>query len=59
MTGDQPLFYQMQVLQQEVRQLRGLVEEQAYLLQKLQRDQELLASTLVRRQHEKGSNVSA
>ena len=29
MTGDQPLFYQIQVLQQEVRQLRGLLEEQA------------------------------
>ena len=49
MTGDQPLFYQMQVLQQEVRQLRGMVEEQAYLLQKLQRDQRLQYVDLDRR----------
>ena len=49
MTGDQPLFYQMQVLQQEVRQLRGLVEEQAYLIQKLQQDQRLQYVDLDRR----------
>ena len=39
LVGEQPLFYQMQVLQQEVRQLSGLVEEQARLIQKLQQDQ--------------------
>ena len=33
------LFYQMQVLQQEVQELRGLVEEQAYQLNRLARDQ--------------------
>lgn len=33
------LFYQMQVLQQEVQELRGLVEEQGYLISRLQRDQ--------------------
>jgi tol-pal system protein YbgF len=49
MTGDQPLFYQMQVLQQEVRQLRGLIEEQAYLIQKLQQDQRLQYVDLDRR----------
>ena len=34
------LFYQMQVLQQEVQELRGLVEEQAYQLNRLARDQQ-------------------
>lgn len=38
-TSDQPLLYQMQLLQQQVRELRGLVEEQAYVIQKLQQDQ--------------------
>lgn len=33
------LFYQIQVLQQEVQELRGLVEEQAYQLSRLARDQ--------------------
>lgn len=33
------LFYQMQLLQQEVQALRGLVEEQGYLISRLQRDQ--------------------
>ena len=33
------LFYQIQVLQQEVQELRGLVEEQAYQLNRLARDQ--------------------
>ena len=33
------LFYQIQVLQQEVQDLRGLVEEQAYQLNRLARDQ--------------------
>ena len=33
------LFYQIQVLQQEVQELRGLVEEQAYHLNRLARDQ--------------------
>lgn len=33
------LFYQLQVLQQEVQELRGLVEEQAYQLNRLARDQ--------------------
>lgn len=37
--SDQPLFYQVQLLQQQVRELRGLVEEQAYVIQKLQQDQ--------------------
>jgi tol-pal system protein YbgF len=49
MTGDQPLFYQIQVLQQEVRQLRGLLEEQAYLIQKLQQNQRLQYVDLDRR----------
>jgi tol-pal system protein YbgF len=33
------LFYQLQVLQQEVQTLRGLVEEQTYQLNRLARDQ--------------------
>jgi len=33
------LFYQLQVLQQEVQELRGLVEEQAFQLNRLARDQ--------------------
>lgn len=33
------LFYQIQVLQQEVQELRGLVEEQSYQLNRLARDQ--------------------
>ncbi|HEY5644543.1 MAG TPA: tol-pal system protein YbgF [Pseudomonadales bacterium] len=33
------LFYQLQVLQQEVQELRGLVEEQAYQINRLARDQ--------------------
>ena len=33
------LFYQMQLLQQEVQALRGLAEEQGYLISRLQRDQ--------------------
>jgi tol-pal system protein YbgF len=37
--SDQPLFYQIQMLQQELRDLRGTVEEQAYLIQKLQSSQ--------------------
>lgn len=34
------LFYQLQVLQQEVQDLRGQIEEQQYLLQRLQRGQQ-------------------
>jgi tol-pal system protein YbgF len=34
------LFYQLQVLQQEVQELRGLVEEQNYQLSRLARDQQ-------------------
>jgi tol-pal system protein YbgF len=34
------LFYQLQVLQQEVQELRGLVEEQSYQLNRLARDQQ-------------------
>lgn len=34
--GQGELFYQLQLLQQEVMQLRGTVEEQAYALKKLQ-----------------------
>ena len=49
LVGEQPLFYQMQVLQQEVRQLSGLVEEQARLIQKLQQDQRLQYIDLDRR----------
>ncbi|MGI9326873.1 MAG: tol-pal system protein YbgF [Pseudomonadales bacterium] len=33
------LFYQLQVMQQEVQTLRGIVEEQSHLLQRLQKDQ--------------------
>ena len=33
------MFYQMQVLQQEVQMLRGQVEEQQYLIENLRRDQ--------------------
>ena len=33
--GQNELFYQLQLLQQEVMQLRGVVEEQAYLLKQL------------------------
>jgi len=33
------LFYQLQVLQQEVQELRGLVEEQSYQLNRLAQDQ--------------------
>jgi len=33
------LFYQLQVLQQEIQDLRGQVEEQTYLVKRLQRDQ--------------------
>ena len=33
------LFYQLQVLQQEIQELRGQVEEQSYLVSRLQRDQ--------------------
>ena len=47
--GEQPLFYQMQVLQQEVRQLSGLVEEQSRLIQKLQQAQRLQYIDLDRR----------
>ena len=49
LVGEQPLFYQMQVLQQEVRQLSGLVEEQSRLIQKLQQDQRLQYIDLDRR----------
>lgn len=34
------LFYQLQVLQQEVQELRGLIEEQSYQLNRLARDQQ-------------------
>jgi tol-pal system protein YbgF len=34
------LFYQLQVLQQEVQELRGLVEEQSFQLNRLARDQQ-------------------
>lgn len=34
------LFYQLQVLQQEVQELRGLVEEQSYQINRLARDQQ-------------------
>ncbi len=34
------LFYQLQVLQQEVQELRGLVEEQQYRVDRLARDQQ-------------------
>ena len=34
------LFYQLQVLQQEVQELRGQLEEQQYLLQRLQKGQQ-------------------
>lgn len=34
------LFYQIQVLQQEVQALRGMVEEQSYRLERLSRDQQ-------------------
>ncbi len=33
------LFYQLQVLQQEIQELRGQVEEQSYMINRLQRDQ--------------------
>jgi tol-pal system protein YbgF len=33
------LFYQLQILQQEIQDLRGQVEEQTYLVNRLQRDQ--------------------
>ncbi len=33
------LFYQLQVMQQEVQELRGLVEEQSHQLERLSRDQ--------------------
>ena len=33
------LFYQLQVMQQEVQDLRGLVEEQAHQIRRLQKDQ--------------------
>ena len=49
LVGEEPLFYQMQVLQQEVRQLSGLVEEQSRLIQKLQQDQRLQYIDLDRR----------
>ncbi len=34
------LFYQLQILQQEVQELRGLAEEQSYRLSRLARDQQ-------------------
>ena len=34
------LFYQLQVLQQEVQELRGLVEEQSHQLNRIARDQQ-------------------
>lgn len=34
------LFYQLQILQQEVQELRGLIEEQSYQLNRLARDQQ-------------------
>ena len=34
------LFYQLQLLQQEVQELRGQLEEQQYLLQRLQKGQQ-------------------
>lgn len=34
------LFYQLQVLQQEVQELRGMVEEQSYKINRLTRDQQ-------------------
>lgn len=34
------LFYQLQVLQQEVQELRGLIEEQSFQLNRLARDQQ-------------------
>ena len=49
LVGEEPLFYQMQVLQQEVRQLSGLVEEQSRLIQKLQQNQRLQYIDLDRR----------
>jgi len=38
-SSDAPLLYQVQVLQQQLRELSGLVEEQAYIIKKLQQDQ--------------------
>jgi len=37
--SEAPLLYQVQVLQQQLRELSGLVEEQAYMIKKLQQDQ--------------------
>ncbi len=37
--NDAPLLYQVQVLQQQLRELSGLVEAQAYMIKKLQQDQ--------------------
>ena len=34
------LFYQLQVLQQEVQELRGLVEQQGYQIKRMARDQQ-------------------
>ena len=49
LVGEEPLFYQIQVLQQEVRQLSGLVEEQSRLIQKLQQNQRIQYIDLDRR----------
>lgn len=55
------LFYQLQVLQQEVQELRGLVEEQSYQLNRLARDQKEQYIDLDRRVAEltTGGSVSA
>ncbi len=38
-SGNSQLFYKVQVLEQEVRELRGLLEEQAHQLSRLEREQ--------------------
>ena len=50
------IFYQLQVLQQEVQTLRGQVEEQEHLLKRLQRDQKEQYVDLDRRLLALGSN---
>lgn len=53
------LFYQMQVLQQEIQQMRGQIEEQEFLIRRLQRDQTEKYADIDRRLSGSGGSASA
>ena len=53
------LFYELQLLQQEVRELRGLVEQQAHQIKRMARDQQEQYIDLDRRLSSAGPGVGA